>query len=585
MKSIREIFLPDPNEYFVKCDLSQIEDRMAKMYCNSERMRILANKPPWEYDAHTENSKAIFEKEKITKQERYLGKKCVHASIDKRTELLTKRGFVFVSSITQWDELAQWNIETSEISFSKPIEAFEYSYTGEMCRFRTKFFSQYLTADHRMVYETNANLKWCYAKDIPIGAKIPLNGYYSGATVINNDLVRLIVATQADATYMYKAGKLTIGWHLKKQNKIDRLLLLLKKIGVKDYYLHQGKHDDIYIRIRGKIANQIEYWLPDKKFNRNLFKLSYANLKVFINELCYWDGTKKPFFIYRSAEKENIDFAQAIAHLCGKRATISKNIGGETSFIPGSICYYLNISDIKHSTIKDKHIKYVANFPVYCFTVPDGYMIMRRNKCVSVTGNSWRKMGGVKMSESVSIDTDGKLFIPPADCNKLIKTYLKANPEIEGYYFPFVEHNVRNEGILYSSWGRRYDVRCLRIDDDLLRRCYSFYPQAEDADWINQYGLIPAHYYMMKHYNKPVALQLHDEVVVSVPFTGIYDYCVFIKNSLEQTRKIQGHDLTVPVELKISKTFYGGIEFKQLTDKVSFEKHLIEYFEGEGKNE
>ena len=48
MKSIREIFLPDEGELFVKCDLSQVEDRVAKMYCNSERMRKLANLPPWE---------------------------------------------------------------------------------------------------------------------------------------------------------------------------------------------------------------------------------------------------------------------------------------------------------------------------------------------------------------------------------------------------------------------------------------------------------------------------------------------------------------------------------------------------------
>ena len=285
MKSIREIFLPDEDEYFVKCDLSQAEDRFAKMYCNSERMRKLANLPPWEYDTHTENAKMIFEKEKINKEERYLGKKTVHAS--------------------------------------------------------------------------------------------------------------------------------------------------------------------------------------------------------------------------------------------------------------------------------------------------------------------WRGMGSHKMSESVSIDTQGKLFLPPQKCDELIKRYLNNNPEIQNFYFPWVENQVRNVGILKTSWGRRYDVRNLRLNDELLRACYSFYPQAENADWTNQYGLIPAHWYMQKftqnnrspkrnvfltEKKKATSLQVHDEIVVSLPFEELYDFCVFIKRCLEQTRNIQGHELTVPAETKISKTFYGGIEFAQLPDKDEFEKKLKEYF-------
>lgn len=82
MTTIRETFLPDKNCVMIRCDLSQIEDRMCKMYCGTPRMIELANRKPWEYDAHTETAVPIFKKptEQITKDERYLAKKVRHGS-------------------------------------------------------------------------------------------------------------------------------------------------------------------------------------------------------------------------------------------------------------------------------------------------------------------------------------------------------------------------------------------------------------------------------------------------------------------------------------------------------------------------
>ena len=138
---------------------------------------------------------------------------------------------------------------------------------------------------------------------------------------------------------------------------------------------------------------------------------------------------------------------------------------------------------------------------------------------------------------------------------------------------------MRGEGILFNSWGRRYDIRNLRITDDLLRDCYSFYPQAENADWTNQYGLVPSHHYMWSLYQRANSLQVHDEVVVSLPFDEIYDYCIFIKASIEQTRIIQGHRIWIPAEITISDTFYGGIEFEQLPERKEFGKKVREYLD------
>lgn len=197
---------------------------------------------------------------------------------------------------------------------------------------------------------------------------------------------------------------------------------------------------------------------------------------------------------------------------------------------------------------------------------------------------SWRKMGGNKMSDSVSKDTRGEVFIPPKECQGFIKKFLGKNPEIEGFYFPFVDKQIYKVGILFNSWGRRFDVRNIRIDDNLKRKCYSFYPQAECADWTNQKLLKPAYKYMMAKYGRPPNLQIHDEVVASVPLSGIYDYCMYTKEKCEEVREIpagSGQTLTIPLEVKISDTLYGGIEFSQIPEKKIFEAQVKEYLYGE----
>jgi DNA polymerase I-like protein with 3'-5' exonuclease and polymerase domains len=198
---------------------------------------------------------------------------------------------------------------------------------------------------------------------------------------------------------------------------------------------------------------------------------------------------------------------------------------------------------------------------------------------------SWRQMAGDKMSESVSKDTDGEVFIPAKRCRKLIETYLAKNPEIEGIYFPWVRKQVIQSGILYNSWGRPFDVRDFRIDAELYRKCYSFFMQSECADLTNQYAVIPGNTYMLARYNKPLAAQIHDEVVASVPPKEAYDFALYIKNAIEQTREVparSGRRVLVPAEITVGISLYGGVEFKRLPSREEFDRKVGEYLEEVG---
>lgn len=191
------------------------------------------------------------------------------------------------------------------------------------------------------------------------------------------------------------------------------------------------------------------------------------------------------------------------------------------------------------------------------------------------THASQRKMRGERLSENVSKDTKGALFIHPRRCDQMIDSYLEKMWEIPQIYFPWVEKQVRDVGVLVTSWGRRLNLRYRRIDEDLYREAYSFYLQAEAADWTNQYGFIPGSMYMQARYGKPLSAQVHDEVIASVPLSESWEYAQFMVASLERWKEIparSGNWLKVPAGITIGRSWGDkeGVEFKRLPPRDEF---------------
>jgi hypothetical protein len=192
-------------------------------------------------------------------------------------------------------------------------------------------------------------------------------------------------------------------------------------------------------------------------------------------------------------------------------------------------------------------------------------------KCVH---GSERRMGGGRMSESISKDTNGELFIHPRQCDKLLRTFYDATPEIEEFYFPFVERQIRDVGMLYDSWGGRLDLKYRRVDNDLYKEGYSWYLQVEAARWTNQYLYLPMSHYMQATYGKPASAQVHDEVIVCVPWEDAYRVARIMVMFAQRTREIpagSGNLLTVPAEVIVGSNWGDKrFEFKKLPGEGEF---------------
>ena len=123
---------------------------------------------------------------------------------------------------------------------------------------------------------------------------------------------------------------------------------------------------------------------------------------------------------------------------------------------------------------------------------------------------------------------------------------------------------------LVNSWGRHIDFRYDRLDDKLFREAYSWLPQSENADLLNQRGLYPLYLYMKSLLGYPPNVQVHDSLLVSVSHTDAYDIAEFIRSNLEQRYTIAGEPFTPFVEFKIGVSWAGVREFKRLPSKEEF---------------
>lgn len=185
-----------------------------------------------------------------------------------------------------------------------------------------------------------------------------------------------------------------------------------------------------------------------------------------------------------------------------------------------------------------------------------------------------RDMRGAKLSGSILKELD--ILISPEKCDDYINAYHRSKPAIKGTYFRGIRRLVMRDKMLVNSWGRQIDFRYDRLDEDLFRQAYSFLPQSEVADLLNQRGLLPTWLYVKSMFGYPPNVQVHDSLLVSVMPTDAYDLARFIQSSLGHPLMLAGQKLIIPVEFKLglnwgaSEKLKEGFEFKRLPTREEF---------------
>lgn len=182
-----------------------------------------------------------------------------------------------------------------------------------------------------------------------------------------------------------------------------------------------------------------------------------------------------------------------------------------------------------------------------------------------------RDMHGKKLAGELLKDG---FVMQPIECEKLIETYHQRYPSIRGKYFMGVRRKLMRERKLVNTWGREMSFVHDRLNDDTFREAYSFLPQSECADWMNQWGVLPLWLYCKNVLGHPPNLQCHDSLLISLQPEHAYDVARFLQTSLERPIMYPcGKELVVPVEFKLGIAWGGDekkgeiVEFKKLPSR------------------
>lgn len=265
--------------------------------------------------------------------------------------------------------------------FVQPLARIIKDYDGEMLKCNTKSCKIEATPNHNIVFiDKNNNLNKKMFKEINTNqVKIPTSiKFYGEGLNISDDMIKLLIAIQADGTIDYrKNGDKYIRISFKKIRKVERFedLLIKNKIS---YTKTLSKNNYTYFGFRCNEAF--------KEYPISWLNMSQEQLQLVISELVHWDGNKVPNrsqIEYSSSNYKNAEFIQTIAHLCGYSSTIMKRKNKFGEWYKVSILFQK-----KHVTMNSYKIKKIPyKGKVYCVEVPSGKILVRINGKISIVGN------------------------------------------------------------------------------------------------------------------------------------------------------------------------------------------------------
>lgn len=307
--------------------------------------------------------------------------------IDANTEYLTPNGWKCISNFVDGDIILQYDKNDDTASFIKPI-----NYIIKDCDYfyhfkNSKSLDQMLSEEHNMLIWKGYKTKGYNTIDIKplellsLGNKLN-KGYYGIKSSFNinnkgidltNDEIRIDIMVSADGTLRRNN---MIELHFKKQRKIERAIGLLKKANI-EFTQYNGNFNDTYISFYdlGKFTKDLsKYW------NGNL-----EQLKIVAEECLLWDGHYGYRSYYSSTNKNNANVIQFAFSAINIRAGISivnskKDNWNDIYVVTPTKNNIINVTNTINKVKSSDGKK-------YCFTVPTGYFVARRNGKIFITGN------------------------------------------------------------------------------------------------------------------------------------------------------------------------------------------------------
>jgi len=314
--------------------------------------------------------------------------------VDGTTEYLSPTGWKKISGYQKGESVLQYNIEEESAEFVEPTKYIRAPAT-KMYEFGNTYLSQCLSLNHTVVYRYRKRKK-------PI-LKLPfsevlrqqtenvcgfegqfITGFNIKKTAgvnISNAQLRVMVMSIGDGHFdKRRPDSHYCAVNLKKQRKINRAKELLTAAGIP----YTTGHPTVgYTRFyyQAPIVNT-------KEFPNYFYSCNQDQLRVIGDEAIHWDGNTKNTFY--STSRHSVDFIQYAFAACNYSTHVYIDNRPEKP-MAYSLSRRKNKYVTLHNGFGEKH-KIHEHIPPdghqYCFEVPSGCLVLRRENKIFVTGNS-----------------------------------------------------------------------------------------------------------------------------------------------------------------------------------------------------
>ena len=317
---------------------------------------------------------------------------------DGETEVLTPNGWVRFDALQKGVRVAEWDNGT--VRFVEPRAYVDQHHTGTIWRLTDQATDLMVTPDHKMVYRPKGSerLVTCMVQDLPATGSLPHVGYCHDGKDLPHDsallFLQLLVATQADGSW---ASNGAIDFGFTKARKVERLTGILDALAVPYRVMRTGtKTPRTRVWVQPCPTTAALRWLLGdlKVFPAAwLLGLSLAHREAFLDELPLWDGTGSADHTnYNTTVEANADTVQAVAVVTGRTARkyVYPNGGHLPVFrvsLPSGKVRSREWS--KLDGLAREEVPYDGR--IYCVSVPAGFLLVRRNGKVTVSGNTDRE--------------------------------------------------------------------------------------------------------------------------------------------------------------------------------------------------
>lgn len=311
--------------------------------------------------------------------------------VDGDTEFLSPTGWKRISDYAGEDVL-QYDAESGEASFITPLRYIEKP-TDRFLHFTTKYgIDQMLTPDHRVLAwkitgrDRRRERTVLLAEDLAEiherqvqGAKYEIETSFGfrgeGRVDLSDDKIRLQVAVNADA-YIERGTRAVV--RLRKGRKIKRLRDLLHRTST---------HFSEYVDDEGVTHFRFIPPLLSKSFDL-FWGADAAQLKIIAEECLKWDGNEDHSCFY-TRDKEAADLVQFAFSVAGYRSVMRVDPPRREGDGPDYRVFAHRTTKVGLAGVPKTPVRVIEgdDLTAYCFTVPTGFWVMRRNGKVAVTGN------------------------------------------------------------------------------------------------------------------------------------------------------------------------------------------------------